>query len=94
MKKVGLRQARTHFSRYKKMVKEGTEVMLTDRGKPVAIISPIPQQEDTQEERLRLLEEQGIISRAKAGPFPLHAPIPLGGKLLSEIVIENREDRF
>ncbi len=94
MVKIGLREANMHFSKYIKMVKEGSEVMLTERGNPIAIIKPVPQQEDTEEERLRLLEEQGILRRAESAQFPIHDLISVSGKPLSEIVSESREDRL
>jgi len=77
-----------------KMVKEGSEVTLTERGKPIVMIKAVPQQEDTEEERLRLLEEQGILRRAESAQFPIHDLISVPGKPLSEIIIESREDRL
>jgi antitoxin (DNA-binding transcriptional repressor) of toxin-antitoxin stability system len=92
--KVGLREANMHFSKHVKMVKEGSGVILSERGKPVAIIKPVPQQENTQEEQGRLLEEQGILRRAESAQFPLHDLISVSGKPLSEIVSESRESRL
>jgi prevent-host-death family protein len=44
-------------------VKAGEEVTITDRGRPVARIVPIPAQEMDWEERLARLERQGVIRR-------------------------------
>ena len=94
MKTIGLREANLHFSKYVSMVKEGKEVVLTERGKPIAIIKPIPQEECRIENKIKLLEDQGILRCAKKRRFPVHKPMTIGGKPISEIVIEGREDEF
>ena len=38
---VGIRDAKMHLSKYLKMVQQGTEVIITDRGRPVGKIIPI-----------------------------------------------------
>ena len=94
MTKIGLREANLHFSRYVRMVKDGKEVVFTERGKPIAIIKPIPQEEGGMENKIKLLEDQGILKCAKKGRFPVHEPMTIRGKPISEIVIEGREDNF
>jgi prevent-host-death family protein len=93
MIKIGLREANLHFSKYVKMVKDGKEVVLTERGMPIAVIKPIPHEGET-ESRVKVLEEQGILKRARKGAFPVHKPITIRGKPISEIVAEEREERF
>ena len=90
---VKLREANMHFSKYLKMVREGQEVIVTVRGRPVAIIKPLLK-EETPENKVNSLEEQGILRRAVKGKFPLSRPVAIAGKSLSETVIEGREDRF
>jgi len=92
MKEIGLREANLHFSRYIKMVKDGKEIVLTDRGKPLAIIKPFKQEEDP-EARIRQMEEQGLLSPSVKGEFPLHKLVILKGMPLSTIVAEEREER-
>jgi prevent-host-death family protein len=94
MIKIGLREANLHFSRYLKMVKDGKEVVLTDRGKPVAFIKPVHEEERSEEERIRYLEDQGILKQAVQGRFPLHMLITISGKPVSKIVVEGRKDRL
>ncbi|MFV1951643.1 MAG: type II toxin-antitoxin system Phd/YefM family antitoxin [Nitrospinota bacterium] len=92
--RIGLREANLHFSKYMKIVKEGKEVVVTDRGTPIAVIKPLLQEEDSPENRIKLLEEQGVLRQATSGKFPIHKLITIGGKPISEIVIEERENRF
>ena len=39
--KLGLREANQHFSKAIKAVRAGKEVVLTERGQPIAVIKPI-----------------------------------------------------
>ena len=90
---VGLREANMHFSKYLKLVREGQEVIVTERGKPVAVIKPLTK-EVTPEDKIKRLEEQGILRRAVKGRLPLDRTIAIEGKPLSEAIIEGREERF
>lgn len=49
--KLGLREANQQFSKAIKAVRSGKEVVLTERGRPIALIKPI-QDKDTQEAAL------------------------------------------
>ena len=68
--------------------------MLTDRGKPIAVISPVAKREEPVEKRLRVLEEKGILTRAAARKPRRRKLLTLRGKKLSEIVSENGETRI
>ncbi|MBI4745901.1 MAG: type II toxin-antitoxin system prevent-host-death family antitoxin [Deltaproteobacteria bacterium] len=93
MLQVGLREANMHFSKYLKIVRDGQDVIVTERGTPVAIIKPLIK-EGTPEDKIRRLEEQGLLRRAAKGRLPLGRPITIAGKSLSETLIEGREYRF
>jgi len=93
VERVGLREANIHFAKYIKKVKEGKKILLTDRGKPIAVVSPFAKKEKPIEGRLRLMEERGILKRA-AGKIKLRILIDVPGREVSRIVSENREERF
>lgn len=93
MLQVGLREANMHFSKYLKIVREGQEVVVTERGTPVAIIKPLLKEEKP-EDKIRRLEEQGILRKAAKGRLPFGRLITISGKPLSETVTEGREDRY
>lgn len=92
MERVGLREANIHFAKYVKMVKEGNEIMLTDRGKPIAIIQPVVRKANPVEERLLILERRGVLKKASSKKLRLHRLINLRGRTLSAMVSENREE--
>jgi prevent-host-death family protein len=68
--RMGLREANQQFSKAIKAVKAGKEVVLTERGKPIAVIKPLKPIEDEQAV-IRRLEAEGILRpAAKRGPMP------------------------
>jgi prevent-host-death family protein len=93
--RIGLREANQHFSRAIKAVRAGKEVVLTDRGHPIAVIKPI-KGEDAQKAALQAMADEGLIRpAARKGPTPAPhwRPVKVKGKPLSQTVIEDREDR-
>ena len=93
--RLGLREANQGFSKAIKAVRAGREVILTDRGKPIAVIKPLPQDE-TRDAVIRRLEAEGLLRPAlKRGPMPepRWRPIRIKGKPLSATVREEREER-
>lgn len=43
---VGIRELRQDLSRYLKRVKKGERLTVTDRNRPVAVLAPLPENED------------------------------------------------
>ncbi len=41
--RMGLREANQRFSAAMKVVRAGGEVVLTERGKPIAVLKPLPE---------------------------------------------------
>ena len=94
--KMGLREANQRFSKAIKAVRAGTEVVLTERGRPIAVIKPIKQKEDARQAALNAMADAGLItlpSRKGPMPAPRWRPVKIGGKSLSRTIIEDREDR-
>jgi prevent-host-death family protein len=94
MKRVVFREANIHFAKYIQMVKGGIAIMLTDRGKPIAVISPVARREEAVEKCLQVLEEKGILTRAAAEKPRRRKLVTLRRRKLSEIVSENWEARI
>jgi prevent-host-death family protein len=93
--RLGLREANQRFSRAIKAVRAGKEVVLTERGHPIAVIKPI-KGEDAREEALQAMAAEGLITpAARKGhmPAPRWRPVKVKGKPLSQTVIDDREDR-
>lgn len=93
--KLGLREANQHFSRAIKAVRAGKDVVLTERGQPIAVIKPI-REKVTNEAALYAMAEEGLIrlpSRKGRMPAARWRPLKAKGKSLSQTIIEDREDR-
>jgi prevent-host-death family protein len=89
--RIGLREANQQFSKIVKAVKAGREVILTERGRPIAVVKPL-NDGDSDEAWLNRLEAMGILRRAtKRGPMPLHKPLRIKGPPLSQTLREERD---
>jgi prevent-host-death family protein len=88
---AGVREAKARFSQLLRDVQLGREWIITERGKPVArLVSPAAERGSV-EERLKRLEEIGVIERARPGlPLPLPPPLPLAEGLAQRMLAEDR----
>lgn len=93
MKTVGSREFKNRQAHYLRRVRRGETLLVTARGKPLAEVIP-PQGQarttPTLEERLRELAAQGHLRLGRRGPWPRFKPVPLRGKPLSQMIIEDR----
>lgn len=93
---LGLREANQQFAKVIRAVRAGKEVVLTDRGRPIAVVRPIDDRDD-QERTLRRLADEGLIQlAAEPGPMPAPRwkPVRLKDASLSSAVLEDREESF
>lgn len=81
---VGVRDLKAHLSEHLRTVAQGDEVVVTDRGKPVARLVPI---EDGA--GWHRLVESGVITPAIAVSRPEPAPVK-GTGTVSDLVAEQR----
>ena len=92
---MGLREANQHFSRTIKAVRAGKEVVLTDRGRPIALIKPL-KASDAEDAALQGMADAGLIALAvRKGPTPAPCwrPVAVKGTPLSRTILDDREDR-
>jgi prevent-host-death family protein len=91
--KLGLRAANQQFSKAIRAVRAGKEVLLTERGQPIAVIKPI-KNERADEAVLRQMAAQGLITLPeRKGRLPGFRAVALEGKPLSRTIIDDRDDR-
>ena len=88
---AGIKEVKNNLSRYLAQVKAGKEILITERGKPVARIVKENQRANSVGTALRPLIEKGLISLPlrsirKEDLTTIEAP----GKLISEMVVEDR----
>ncbi|MGH7813532.1 MAG: type II toxin-antitoxin system Phd/YefM family antitoxin [Candidatus Binataceae bacterium] len=95
--KVGLREANHRFSAIIKAVRGGKEVILTERGKPLARIVPLRPAEDREEAAIRRMVAAGILRPAlKPGPMSWKGwrPIKIRGPSIVQTLREDRDARW
>jgi prevent-host-death family protein len=92
MVRVGSRELKNRLGRYLRAVRQGKTLIITDRGKAVAKLSPPDDQPDsapTLDEVLDGLVGHGLLHRGKK-PFGKFKPLPSRGRPASEMIIEDR----
>jgi prevent-host-death family protein len=89
--RVGLREANQRFSALVKVVKAGREVVLTERGKPIAVLKPLSDA-DGEEAAIRRLGATGMLrAPTRRGPLPAFTARPLRGPSLAETLRGERD---
>ncbi len=85
---VGVRELKNNLSHYLRDVKRGRPIIITERGKSVAILVPAESHSDAQ--FARELSRKGIGSWRGGKPKGASRPITVKGKPISRIVLEER----
>lgn len=88
---VGIREAKARLSALVGRTRRGDVVTITDHGRPVARLVPIPDREIPLAERLLELERRGQLSPQATAPCPLPPPLQPGlGDLAQRFLQEDR----
>ena len=74
-------EAKARFAEVLRHVREGRTVTVSYRGEPVAEVRPLPQGDETIEERLDELERRGALSRSSGPRKPFEAVCTQEGAL-------------
>jgi prevent-host-death family protein len=96
MQSVGIKALKDNLSAYIRAVEAGETVLVTDRGKVVAQLTPVPAYPEptTDEERMAQLVREGHVRPAK---YPMTGPPErVGGVPFDQLMREldaDREDR-
>ena len=90
--KMGLREANQNFSKAIKAIKSGKAIVLTERGKPIATITPIV--DETKNDELQPLRDEGfLVGRRKSGVMRKSArPVRATGSSISNILRRERDE--
>ena len=88
MTKVGIRALKDQLSRYLKRVRQGERIVVTDRGKPIALLSSINEGEAARS-AWRMVEA-GLARWDGGKPRGSSRPPGIDGKTTGEVVLEDR----
>jgi prevent-host-death family protein len=89
MRRIGIRELRQHASRYLRSVESGETIEVTDRGRPVARLVPLPRGSEIDD-----LVASGRLAPATGDALDVGQPLhPAEGKTLpSEALAKARAD--
>lgn len=90
MKPVSVSKAKASLSRYLSHVKNGEEIVVTERGTPVARIVPIRGREN-RVGRIARLVRAGLVAPGKGGKWPFPAPTGAPSGALASLLKERAE---
>jgi len=89
---VGIREAKARLSQLLKIVQKGGEIVLTERGRPVGKIVPLPKEALSLAARMKELEEAGAVESIPArARQKLPSIIPLRDEMAQKLLREDRE---
>lgn len=92
MEHVSVRELRQHLSRYLRRVEKGERLVVTERRRPVAMLAPLPEEEDILDYLIAIGE--AIPARGDLLELADPRPAPAGAPSSEEIFEDLRADRF
>lgn len=97
MERVSISKLKDQLSAYLKKVQEGQTLVVTDRNKPVARLTPIPASEN-ESERIGRLVAMGVLTAPRGPPLDMQEflrrrPVIEGAGVLEALLEERREGR-
>ncbi len=90
IRRAGVREAKAHLGRLVRDAQRGQEWIITARGRPVAKLVAARGKSLALPERIRRLEESGLIEPVKQQARVLPPPLPLKGGLAQRWLQEDR----
>jgi len=85
-----VREAKARFSKLLRDVQRGQEWVITERGNPVARLAPISDRSLPLAERIRRLEDAGLVEPLRHEVGNLPPPLPLARGLAQKWLREDR----
>ena len=92
MRAVGIKELKNRLRRYLGQIKQGEEVIVTERGKPIALIQPIQSAEHpaSLEARLARLAALGLVTLPTHKPLRRVRLVKVSGAPISKTILEDR----
>ena len=92
MSTVGIKELRNRLTQYLRRIKQGENLIVTERGKPIALIQPIQSAEHpaSLEARLARLAALGLVTLPTRKPLNRVRLLKVSGSPISKIILEDR----
>jgi prevent-host-death family protein len=96
MVRVSITELKARLSEHLRLVKGGEEVLVTERGRAVAVLGPVPL-ERSEDADLEALVESGLVRPARRAPVPSSKELSLARDperaVLGALLRDRREGR-
>jgi len=92
MSTVGVKELKNCLTQYLRRTKQGEEVIVTERGNPIALIQPIKSADKaiSLEAKLARLAAQGLVTLPTQKPLKRVRLARVSGKPISKAIVEDR----
>ena len=92
MSTVGVKELKNRLTQYLRRTKQGEEIVVTERGRPVAVIQPIESARTIRslEGKLARLAAQGRVSLPTRAPLKRVRLVRVRGSRIAQTVVEDR----
>ena len=89
---VGVKELKNNLTQYLRRTKQGEEVIITERGTPIALIQPIRSADKavSLEAKLARLAAQGVVALPTQKPLRRVRLVKVSGKPISKAIVEDR----
>ncbi|RMH36223.1 MAG: type II toxin-antitoxin system prevent-host-death family antitoxin [Nitrospirae bacterium] len=92
MSAVGVKELKNRLTYFLQRTKQGEEIIVTERGKPIALLQPIKtaQHAASIEARLARLAALGLVTQPSRRTRKTPKPIKIAGPPISQAILEDR----
>ncbi len=93
MHAIGVRELKNRLTRYLALVREGERIVVTDRGKPVAVLGPIEghdSRKPSKAHRVAVLARRGLITLPHGTPDLRTRAVTIRGEPISRTLLRGR----
>ena len=89
---VGVRELKNRLTAYLRLTKANHEIVVTERGKPIARIRPIQSTDDvvSREAKLATLAAKGVVRLPTSALRKKVRPVKISGRPLATTILEDR----
>jgi len=89
---VSVKELKNRLTQHLRRVKQGEKVIITDRGKPIALIQPIQSAAPvvSLQARLAKLAVQGFVTLPTRKPLRKVRTVKVSGRSISRTILEDR----
>ena len=92
MSTVGIKELKNRLTQYLRQTKKGIEIVVTERGRPIAVIQPIRSAKKilSLEARLARFASEGLASLPTRKPLKRIKPVRVSGSPISKNILDDR----